>query len=56
MTQTPNTMHAAAIDHFGGLETISLRTPGPFPRSERDEILIPESGVGRRWSVGYIRA
>ena len=44
---TQPTMHAAAIDQFGGIETISYQTL-PLPAIERDEILmrVESAGVG----------
>src|SRR6201993_4419627 len=44
---TPNTMQAAAIDRFGGLETITLQIL-PVPEVGPDEILIrvESAGVG----------
>ena len=49
MTQTtPSTMRAAAIDRFGGPETIVLHTL-PVPEAEPDEVLIriESAGVGQ---------
>src|SRR5882724_4809963 len=48
MRQTiPNTMRAAAIDHFGGIETITLQTL-PVPEVGPEEVLIrvESAGVG----------
>jgi NADPH:quinone reductase len=44
---TPNTMRAAALDHFGGIETIAMQTL-PVPEVGRDEVLIrvESAGVG----------
>ena len=44
---TPHTMRAAAIDRFGGLETITLQTL-PVPEVGPDEVLIrvESAGVG----------
>src|ERR1700722_11737119 len=44
---TPNTMRAAAIDRFGGIETLTLQTL-PVPEVGPDEILIrvESAGVG----------
>src|SRR5258708_24697900 len=44
---TPNTMRAAAIDRFGGIETIAMHTL-PVPEVGPDEILIrvESAGVG----------
>ena len=44
---TPNTMQAAAIDRFGGIETITLQTL-PVPEVGPDEVLIrvESAGVG----------
>ena len=44
---TPNTMHAAAIDRFGGVETLALETL-PVPEVGPDEVLIhvESAGVG----------
>ncbi len=45
--KTPNTMRAAALDRFGGIETITLQTL-PVPEVESDEVLIrvESAGVG----------
>jgi NADPH2:quinone reductase len=53
MNQTvPTTMQAAAIDRFGGSETLSVRTL-PVPQVEPDEVLIrvEAAGVGS-WDRG----
>ena len=42
---TPNTMQAAAIDRFGGIETITLQTL-PVPEVGPDEILIRVESAG----------
>src|SRR5215510_403142 len=41
------TMHAAAIDQFGGIETLSYQEI-PLPALERDEVLmqVESAGVG----------
>jgi NADPH:quinone reductase-like Zn-dependent oxidoreductase len=44
-SSTPNTMHAAAIDHFGGIEEIALRTL-PVPQLGPDEVLIHVEAAG----------
>ena len=51
---TPNTMRAAAIDRFGGIETITLQTL-PVPEVGPEEVLIrvESAGVG---AVGSLRA
>lgn len=45
MTQTTQTMKAAAIDRFGGLETITLQTL-PVPEIGPDEVLIRVESAG----------
>jgi len=53
MTQTiPNTMQAAAIDRFGGIETLTLQTL-PVPKIGPDEVLIriEVAGLGS-WDCG----
>ena len=46
MTKTKqNTMQAAAIDRFGGIETITLRTL-PVPEVGPDEVLIRVESAG----------
>ena len=42
---TPNTMQAAAIDRFGGIETITLQTL-PVPEVGPDEVLIRVESAG----------
>src|SRR3984893_4099827 len=42
---TPNTMRGAAIDRFGGIETITLRTL-PVPEVGPDEVLIRVESAG----------
>ena len=42
--ESQQTMHAAAIDQFGGIETLSYQTL-PLPAVGRDEILITGGGI-----------
>jgi NADPH:quinone reductase-like Zn-dependent oxidoreductase len=46
-SQSQQTMHAAAIDHFGGVETLTMHNL-PIPPIDRDEVLIriETAGVG----------
>jgi NADPH:quinone reductase len=48
---TPHTMQAVALDRFGGLETLTLRTL-PVPAVEPDHLLVrvESAGVGA-WDV-----
>ena len=44
---TPNTMHAVAIDRFGGLDALDIRTlPVPTPSSGQILIRVQSAGVG----------
>src|ERR671910_26263 len=55
MTQTTqNTMRAAAIDRFGGIETITLRTL-PVPEVGPDEVLIRVEAAGVAGGDAYER-